>query len=78
MWENCSDYDPEIEKQLGGAQMPKVVAFKAMSGPPVKRSKPGTCRHTYVDLDRESKTVECESCHKTVDPFWFLEQLAQK
>ena len=33
---------------------------------------PGDCRHLHVVLDTQAHTVQCRSCGKLLDAFWYL------
>ncbi len=43
------------------------------------RNRPlSRCDHKYIEVDTETRIVECANCHKKVDPIWWLERFAQE
>jgi len=36
------------------------------------------CKHKQVDLDTEARKVICRKCQKELDPFWYLQLLADE
>lgn len=62
------------------AEESAVITFRSGPDRPVsvKRhdySKP-KCNHSHIEIDERGGTVECVTCGKHVDPFWYLVQLA--
>ena len=75
MPETPESLDPtiiDIERYLGGVPLPIEDAT------PPKFSYPPQCPHKQVKLDDQTRTVECKSCHKKLDPYWYLGLLASE
>lgn len=63
----------DIEKFLTKSQ-PALSLENKVGGPGVY--SPG-CQHSKVFLDDEAHTTTCQECEKVLDPFWYLQFLAQ-